>query len=122
MAEYTIDFTEQELREAAAKKRPKPVRLGVEPQYSYKCSVEFCSRCACTRGLCEPHYKRAIKYGNPLGDIPIRAHRPQSAECVWPDCEETKRSSPYGFTRGFCDKHWKRVQRWMRKQASEELT
>ena len=30
------------------------------------CDIDGCNRCSCARGWCEAHYRRWLKYGNPL--------------------------------------------------------
>jgi hypothetical protein len=44
-----------------------PLRKGKK-----KCRVEGCLRDAERRGYCQAHYKRVLKHGDPLADIPIR--------------------------------------------------
>lgn len=36
------------------------------------CSVADCGRAVQCKSLCDPHYRRLLKYGDPLADVPIR--------------------------------------------------
>jgi hypothetical protein len=63
------------------------------------CSTPSCGRPAHARGLCEPHYRRAL-LGRP-SDAPIRLLRLAPLRCVAPGCSRPQRA------RGLCDTHYR---------------
>lgn len=65
-----------------------------------KCCIENCSRPARTRGMCNSHYKRWWKYGDPL-HVPEKIER----KCSLPDCEEKHAAN------GYCQTHSDQLRR-----------
>lgn len=45
-----------------------------------ECKIDDCTRRATSRGLCNRHYQRQMKYGNPLAGGPFRQTKIQSRE------------------------------------------
>lgn len=66
------------------------------------CSIEGCDRPARGRGWCDPHYKRWLRHGDPLGG------RWPAGVCTEDGCEARAKAH------GLCPKHY---QRWIRDTA-----
>lgn len=58
-----------------------------EPSLRPSCSVESCPRAARTRGVCNAHYQRLVRYGDPLGGGPSRDRLVLGDTCSVEDCE-----------------------------------
>lgn len=65
-----------------------------------ECSIANCTKRSEKRGLCNAHYKRWRRHGDPLAGGPSPV--PGGATCRIDDCE--KRAT----RRGLCPKHWER--------------
>lgn len=63
------------------------------------CSVPDCQNPARTRGLCNGHYKRLRKLGDPLAGGPVAAG-PAVMKCSVGDCDDSV------LSRGWCNKHY----------------
>ena len=67
------------------------------------CSVDGCDKPARARGYCESHYRKNLKYGNPLAGEFVRPVGPWA--CSVDGCgNETK-------TAGYCGRHYARLRR-----------
>lgn len=67
------------------------------------CSIESCDTSPYTRGYCRPHYRRLLKYGNPLA---MRQLKPQ-LNCTIDGCEKKARTK----TSALCEMHYHRRYR-----------
>lgn len=68
------------------------------------CAIEGCGRPRHARGLCDPHYLRWSKNGDPDAGRPIGGRRPD-AVCSVENCDRK------GYARGWCRMHYARWQR-----------
>jgi Recombination endonuclease VII len=66
-----------------------------------KCSVEDCNAAAISRGWCQSHYRRWMKYGR-LDRI---RHTNRETKCTYPGCDFT------AVSKGYCGPHYKTVAR-----------
>lgn len=64
-----------------------------------KCSLEGCNELHRALGLCQKHYKKLRKYGNPLAGKSSSDYR---YSCKALGCKE-----PH-LAKGYCNKHYKR--------------
>lgn len=69
------------------------------------CSVTGCDRPTDTRGMCQAHYLRWRKDGDPHPERPIRQTMPIAGPCLIGECPNPR------IARGYCSPHY---QRWMR--------
>lgn len=63
------------------------------------CVIDGCDVKAKSRGWCNPHYQRWIRWGDPLADR--RRHR---GPCSQPGCDEPSRG------KGLCNRHYLRLR------------
>lgn len=64
-----------------------------------RCIIDGCDMKAKSRGWCNPHYQRWIRWGDPLID-----RRRQRGPCSQPGCDEPSRG------KGLCNKHYLRLR------------
>lgn len=70
------------------------------------CNVDDCSRSARTKGLCEMHYARLLRHGDPTIATRVRASRLLDDSCKVSGCAGTLEAS------GFCNKHYLRFKKF----------
>lgn len=68
------------------------------------CSVAGCERDHYARGLCGMHYKRVLRHGDPMPEVPARGEAPP-VSCAVPSCDHPAEA------RGWCHGHY---LRWIR--------
>ena len=66
------------------------------------CAVEDCDDIVIARGFCETHYRKNLKYGDPL--ISLYSPAPADGRCIVLSCGNGGK-----LTKGFCTKHY---QKW----------
>lgn len=67
-----------------------------------ECTVEGCDRGVYARGICEMHYRRVLRTGDPGPTGPIKREK---SRCGAPDCDEDAE------TWGYCHGHYQRLLR-----------
>lgn len=67
------------------------------------CEIENCSKPVQTKGLCWGHYRKLLRYGNPLWTRP-KVVRP---ECSVEGCLDSSRGSVSGLCSKHYQRHWK---------------
>lgn len=67
------------------------------------CSVTECARPTDTRGMCQAHYLRWRKYGDPHPERPIRRTMTVAGPCLADGCRNPR------IARGYCSPHYQRL-------------
>lgn len=68
------------------------------------CSVDGCIHAVCSKGLCQSHYLRMRRHGDPMGGAGFRA--PAVAVCSVELCGDP------GYAKGYCQKHYDNLRRY----------
>lgn len=63
------------------------------------CSIDGCGKPHKSRGWCNPHYRRWLTYGDPLGGGDMRVTTPEDGLCTIAGCEKVY------YARGLCAMH-----------------
>lgn len=69
-----------------------------------KCAVENCGNSVHAKGYCNTHYRRYLKFGNPLKTEISPPYR--GKKCSVEGCEEV------AYKKGMCNKHFQRFKKY----------
>jgi hypothetical protein len=79
------------------------------------CTVDTCERAHYARGLCGMHYKRILRHGDHMADVPALGTQPPTT-CAVPTCDHPVEA------RGWCHGHYLRWHRTGDVQPDKPLT
>jgi hypothetical protein len=68
------------------------------------CRIDQCTNPADTDGMCEKHYRRVLRHGDPFIVLRLDAY-PPDAQCTVPGCERRPHA------RGWCATHYHALYR-----------